>query len=121
MKHCLVIDDSRVVRKIACRILEDLEFETEDAEDGPTALAACRLKMPDVILLGSNLPAMSGVEFLRLLRGARDGDKPVVVLCTTENDVTQISEAMSAGADEYLIKPFDSDIVRIKLHDVGLV
>ena len=121
MKHCLVVDDSRVIRKVACRILEDLHFETEEAEDGATALEACRIKMPDVILLDGNMPAMTGVEFLRLLRGARDGDKPVIVLCTTEHDVNRISDALSAGADEYLLKPFDSDLVRSKLADIGLV
>jgi two-component system chemotaxis response regulator CheY len=121
MKHCLVVDDSRVIRKVACRILEDLHFEAEEAEDGATALEACRIKMPDVILLDGNMQAMSGIEFLRILRGARDGDKPVIVLCTTENDVARISDAMSAGADEYMLKPFDIDVVRSKLADIGLV
>ena len=121
MKHCLVVDDSRVIRKVACRILEDLSFETEEAEDGAVALQACRRKMPDVILLDGQMPNMDGVAFLRKLRDEREGDHPVVVFCTTENDVTNITEALAAGADEYMMKPFDRSILEAKLAEAGLV
>ena len=121
MKNCLVIDDSRVIRKVACRILEDLSFATEEAEDGAAALAICRLQMPDVILVDWNMPKMSGIEFLRALRGESRGSHPVVVFCTTENDLAHITEAMSAGADEYIMKPFDREIIEAKLTEVGMV
>ena len=121
MKHCLVVDDSRVIRKVACRILADLSFETEEAEDGATALQACRRKMPDVILLDWQMPNMTGIEFLRTLRGEQNGSRPVVVFCTTENDVAHITEALGAGADEYIMKPFDSSIIEAKFAEVGLV
>jgi two-component system chemotaxis response regulator CheY len=121
VKHCLVVDDSRVIRKVACRILEDLSFATEEAEDGTAALQACRRAMPDVILLDWNMPNMSGIEFLRMLRSERQGAHPVVVFCTTENDVAHITEALGAGADEYIMKPFDRDIIEAKLAEVGLV
>jgi len=121
MKLCLVVDDSRVIRKVACRILAALAFETEEAADGAAALQACRSKMPDVILLDWQMPNMSGIEFLRALRGERDGDRPVVVFCTNENDVAHITEALSAGADEYIMKPFDRSIIEAKFAEVGLV
>jgi two-component system chemotaxis response regulator CheY len=121
MKHCLVVDDSRVIRKVACRILADLAFETEEAADGVSALQACRRKMPDVILLDWQMPNMNGIEFLRTLRGEHNGSHPVVVFCTTENDVTHITEALGAGADEYIMKPFDSSIIEAKFAEVGLV
>lgn len=121
MKHCLVVDDSRVIRKVACRILEDLRFETEEAEDGVTALEACRRQMPDLVLLDWNLPNMNGIEFLRALRRERDGKTPVVVFCTTENDVGHISEALGAGANEYIMKPFDRGILESKLAEVGMI
>ena len=121
MKLCLVVDDSRVIRKVACRILAALAFETEEAADGAAALQACRNKMPDAILLDWQMPNMSGIEFLRALRGERDGDRPVVVFCTNENDVAHITEALSAGADEYIMKPFDRSIVESKFAEVGLV
>jgi two-component system, chemotaxis family, chemotaxis protein CheY len=121
MKQCLVVDDSRVMRKITRRILEELQFSTEEAEDGATALEICRKGMPEAILLDWNMPGMSGIEFLRALRREASGDKPVVVYCTTENDITHITEAVGAGANEYLIKPFDKDIVEAKLVEAGLM
>ncbi|HEY0281663.1 MAG TPA: response regulator [Rhizomicrobium sp.] len=121
MKTCLVVDDSRVIRKVACRILAALSFETEEAADGASALTVCRRKMPDAILLDWQMPNMSGIEFLRTLRSERDGANPVVVFCTTENDVACIAEALNAGADEYIVKPFDRSIVEAKFAEVGLV
>jgi two-component system, chemotaxis family, chemotaxis protein CheY len=120
MKTCLVVDDSRVIRKVACRILQDLAFETEEAENGAAALISCRKQMPDMILLDWNMPQMNGVEFLRALRSETRGNHPVVVLCTTENDVVHITEALTAGADDYVIKPFDRAILEAKLAEVGL-
>jgi two-component system chemotaxis response regulator CheY len=121
VKHCLVVDDSRVIRKVACRILESLQFETEEAEDGAAALDACRSKMPDVILLDWQMPNMTGIEFLRTLRRQNDGTNPIVVFCTTENDVGHITEALNAGANEYIMKPFDREILEAKLSQVGLL
>ncbi len=121
MKSCLVVDDSRVIRKVARRILEDMRFDIEEAGDGLEALQACRRAMPDAILLDWTMPVMTGIDFLKQLRNEPGGDKPVVVFCTTENDVDKISEAIKAGADEYLMKPFDSDILHSKFQEAGLV
>ncbi|MBI1252109.1 MAG: response regulator [Alphaproteobacteria bacterium] len=120
MKSCLVVDDSRVIRKVARRILEDMRFAIDEAGDGLEALQACRKAMPDAILLDWRMPVMNGVEFLKQLRAEPNGDKPVVVFCTTENDVAQISEAIKAGADEYIMKPFDGEIIASKFAEVGL-
>jgi two-component system chemotaxis response regulator CheY len=121
MKTCLVVDDSRVIRKVARRILEDLSFDIVEAADGAEALAYCRATMPDAILLDWNMPVMNGIEFLRLLRKEPGGDAPVVVFCTTENDLSHITEAITAGANEYIMKPFDGDIIEAKFAEVGLV
>lgn len=121
MKSCLVVDDSRVIRKVACRILESLHFSATEAPDGATALAVCREQMPDVILLDWSMPDMGGMEFMRNLRKEHGGERPVVVLCTTENDSEQINEIIGAGAQEFLMKPFDRDTVAAKLAQVGLV
>jgi two-component system, chemotaxis family, chemotaxis protein CheY len=121
MKSCLIVDDSRVVRKVARRILEDLHFNIEEAADGKLALDACLKKMPDVVLLDWNMPVMNGIDFLRQLRRAPGGDSPVVVFCTTENDIQHIQEAIGAGANEYIMKPFDSDILQAKFAQVGLL
>jgi two-component system chemotaxis response regulator CheY len=121
MKSCLIVDDSRVVRKVARRILEDLHFAIEEAADGKLALDACLKSMPDVVLLDWNMPVMNGIDFLRQLRRAPGGESPVVVFCTTENDLQHIQEAIGAGANEYIMKPFDSDILAAKFAQVGLL
>jgi two-component system chemotaxis response regulator CheY len=121
MKTCLVVDDSRVIRKVARRILEDLRFHVEEAGDGLEALTACRKSMPDAVLLDWNMPVMTGIEFVRALRKERGGDAPIVVFCTTENDVEHISEAIKSGANEYIMKPFDGDILQSKFAEAGLI
>jgi two-component system chemotaxis response regulator CheY len=121
MKHCLVVDDSSVIRKVARRILEDFEFAVTEAEDGRSALDACRRKMPDLIMLDWQLPVMDGVEFLASLRRMEHGREPKVVYCTSEADVAQIAKALRAGADEYILKPFDRSTVEAKLHEVGML
>ena len=121
MKHCLVVDDSRVVRTVARRILEGLEFTTDEAEDGAAALELCRKDMPDAILLDSHLPNMTGAEFLRALRREPGGDRPAVLFCTIENDVAQITEAILAGANEYMLKPFDRELIEAKLTEIGIL
>src|SRR5262249_59576723 len=99
----LVVDDSSVIRKVARRILERLEFEIAEAEDGEQALEACRASMPDAVLLDWNMPKMDGYEFLRALRRMPDGVQPKVGLWTTGNDLAHIARALHAGANEYLI------------------
>ncbi len=121
MKTCLVVDDSAVIRKIARRILEGLDFEIAEAVDGQQALDQCRSNMPDAVLLDWNMPVMNGLDFLRALRATDGGNAPIVVFCTTENDLNHIREAMEAGANEYIMKPFDGDIIETKFAQVGLL
>ena len=121
MKTCLVVDDFGVVRKIARRILEEMHFQITEADDGEKALEVCRLAMPDAVLLDWNMPVMDGYEFLGHLRRLPGGDAPKVVFCTTENGMDHISRALHAGADEYIMKPFDREIVAAKFHEVGLI
>ncbi len=120
MKTCLVVDDSKVIRKVARHILESLEFQVCEAVDGQDGVEQCETVNPDVILLDWNMPVMTGIEFITQLRVRDGGDKPKVVFCTTENDVAHIREAISAGADEYVMKPFDHETLQIKLQLVGM-
>ena len=120
MRNCLVVDDSKVIRKVARHILETLDFAVDEAEDGRQALDRCEASLPDVILLDWNMPVMSGMEFLKLLRQRGHNDQPKVVFCTTENDIAHIRAAIEAGADEYVMKPFDRDTLQSKLQIVGV-
>jgi len=120
-KTCLIVDDSKMIRRVATRMLRDLDFEPSEAGDGRAAMDACRTNMPDAILLDWNMPVMDGLSFLKALRKEPNGKDPVVVFCTAERDVTKIAEALDAGADEYVMKPFDSDILESKFSEAGLV
>jgi two-component system chemotaxis response regulator CheY len=119
MKHCLVIDDSRVIRTVACRLFEEMQFQTSEAEDGMAGLRACHEKMPDLVFLDWNMPSMPGLDFIKSLRGQQGGQRPVILVATTENDSDQIAHAMAAGANDYLMKPFDRDMLRAKLAEIG--
>ena len=119
MKHCLIVDDSRVIRTVARRILEDLSYSVDEAEDGMTGLRACREKMPDLIFLDWNLPTMKGLEFVKSVRGQIEGAHPVILYCTTESCPADVASAMAAGANDYVMKPFDGSMVRDTLAGIG--
>ena len=121
MKTCLVVDDSDIVRKVARRILESLKLQTSEAGDGQAALESCKLSMPEAILLDSQMPVMGTTDFLTSLRALDDGGKPFIIYCATENDTGEIARALTAGADDYVMKPFDRESIRVKLATSGLV
>ncbi len=118
MTQALVVDDSAVIRKVARRIFEGMQFETSEAEDGQKALSACAYAMPDLILLDWNMPVMDGFAFMRELRRMPGGFKPKVVLCTSENDPAHIARAMHAGADDFILKPFNGYHLRSKCEEL---
>jgi chemotaxis protein histidine kinase CheA/CheY-like chemotaxis protein len=110
-KSCLVVDDSRVMRKVARQMLESLGYAVEEAGHGREALARIEAGMPDLVLLDWNMPEMGGREFLQSLRSG--GGKLKVVVCTSGEDPEQVCAAMHAGADGYLSKPFDRKALRM--------
>ncbi|HWB44338.1 MAG TPA: response regulator [Hyphomicrobiaceae bacterium] len=122
MKTCLVVDDSNVVRKVARRILENLKFEISEAESGKDALEQIQQSMPDAIMFDFHMPGMGTVEFLTSLRTmTANGKRPYILYCTTENDTADITRTLTAGADDYVMKPFDRESLRSKLAEAGLL
>lgn len=122
MKNCLVVDDSKVIRKVARHILESLNISVSEASDGREALTHCQATAPDVVLLDWNMPVMSGMEFLQQLKITPGSEtRPKVIFCTTENGLGHIKAALDAGADEYVMKPFDRDTLESKLQIVGVI
>lgn len=118
---CLIIDDSRLVRQVSKRILEDLDFACEEAEDGQHAYALCQENMPELIVVDWNMPVMSGLEFVEKLRALENGQDAKVIFCTTEDNLSHIERALRAGATEYIMKPFNRDTIQAKLVQIGLL
>ena len=120
MKHCMIVDDSRVIRRVAVKMVEDLGFTVSEAEDGRDALAACKTQLPDAIILDWEMPHMDGIAFTDALRKLPGGNRVLVLMCTVKNDPADITVALDAGVDDYIMKPFDGDIVRAKFLLLGL-
>lgn len=118
---CLIVDDSRIIRKVARRIVEDLGFEVDEAADGVEALTYCMGAMPHVVLLDWQMPVMDGLTFLRRLRDLPGGRAPKVLFCSVETRADRIAEALSAGANDYVMKPFDGEILHSKFAEVGAI
>ena len=121
MPACLIVDDAKTVRKLARRMIEPMGFVIDEAEHGEEAIVKCTQLMPDFILLDRYMPVMDGLQFIRHLRQMPGGDMPKVIFCTTESNPEHIMEAITAGANEYVMKPFDEGILRDKMIQVGLL
>jgi two-component system, chemotaxis family, chemotaxis protein CheY len=121
MKTCLVVDDSDHLRGIAAKVIATFGLEVSEAGGGLEALAICRDRMPDAILLDWNMPGMTGIEFLRKLAGETQGPMPQVIFCSAEAGVRHIVDALAAGAHDYVIKPFDRELLRAKFRAAGLI
>lgn len=121
MKTCLILEDSEIIREIAARILKELSVTPREAESAAKGLDDCRATKIDAVLLDWDLPAMGALDFLRGAADLAPEQKPVIVLCATENDPQQFTLAKAAGAAHYLLKPFDKDSIAAKLAEIGLV
>lgn len=107
MKRCLFVDDSAVIRKVAKRILGGPDLQITEAATGFDAIAMCASEMPEIIVVDGALPDMSAVEFIRRVRGMDSHVKPQIAVCLTEVDIAAIMRAKRAGAQGYLLKPFN--------------
>lgn len=118
-RTCLIVDDSRVVRRVSRQIVEKLGYQVIEAENGQEALARCKTAMPDLILLDWDMPVMTGIEFIAALRAIPTDAPPKAVFCTSKSDSHDIARGIGAGADEYVFKPFTEDSLLAKLNKIG--
>ncbi len=118
-KTCLIVDDSRVIRKVSSKIAISLGYVPIEAENGEEALARCKKSMPDLVLTDWNMPEMDGIEFVAKLRSIPTPKEPVVVFCTSNGEAKDIHDGIAAGADDYIVKPFDEAALRAKLEKLG--
>jgi two-component system, chemotaxis family, chemotaxis protein CheY len=107
MKRCMFVDDSSVIRKVAKRILAGPEISVIEAGTGYDALDMCAMDMPEIIVVDGTLSDMPAVEFIRRARSIAAPAKPRIVVCLTEVDIGAIMRAKRAGAQGYLLKPFN--------------
>lgn len=108
MKTCLVVDDSSVIRKVAKRILEGMEFQIMEAEDGQQALDQCQRMLPDAILLDWNMPVMNGLEFLQRVQKEPAYQPIPVIIISTEGKEEDTIRGLKMGAKGYVKKPFQA-------------
>lgn len=120
-KEGLVVDDSATVRKVISKIINELGFDNRNAPDGATALKLCKERLPDFIILDWNMPNMDGMEFFKAFKKIPERYKCKVIFCTTESEIEKIMTAIDEGADEYIMKPFNKEILEDKLIEVGIL
>ena len=118
-RSCLIVDDSRVIRKVSSKIAISLGYVPVEAENGEEALARCKKSMPDLVLTDWNMPEMDGIEFVSKLRAIPTPKEPVVVFCTSNGEARDIHDGIAAGADDYIVKPFDEAALKAKLEKLG--
>ena len=121
MTTCLIVDDSKIVRKVVRRIVEVFGFTILEAENGREALDQVRANTVDVMILDWNMPVMDGMECMKVIRADTELNQPKIIFCTTENEFNKIQQAMMNGADEYVMKPFDEAIIAGKLSQLGII
>jgi two-component system, chemotaxis family, chemotaxis protein CheY len=120
-RKCLIIDDSRMVRAIARNHMEALGFAVVDVEGGVEGLMHLSQESPDLVLVDWNMPEMDGIAFIRSVRANADNCQPKLLLCSTEKRLHMIRMALRAGADSYLMKPFDRNMLAHRLGRFGLI
>lgn len=119
--RALIVDDSRSIRSYVRLLLERQGFECLEAEDGQAALAALKERGPcDVALIDVNMPVMGGLECAQAIRRIAEMDAMKIMIVTTEADHARIEQALEAGADEYLMKPFNAAALTGKLQMIGV-
>lgn len=121
MKTCLVVDDSAVIRKVAMRILDNLDLDVSEAEDCGQALAACERTLPDIAIIDSILGDADGCDVVRAIRRLPGGRAVKIVVSILESDVATIARLRHAGADTHMMKPFTAELLVETLEEVGAV
>jgi two-component system, chemotaxis family, chemotaxis protein CheY len=119
--RALVVDDSRAIRSVLRRMLAEIGLDTDEAGDGRQALTLLeRIAAPDVMLVDWNMPEMDGLAFVKAVRALPDLDAVPVVMVTTESEAERVIQALEAGANEYLMKPFTKEGLLSKLDLLGI-
>ncbi|WDI31771.1 response regulator [Hyphococcus flavus] len=120
-KHCLVVEDSELIREIAIRMVDDLGVEADGVDSAEAGVDHCREHQTDIVMLDWDLPSMAALDFLRGVSELEEKQRPEIILCATENDPQQFTLAKAAGARHHILKPFDKDLVAAKFAEIGVI
>ena len=118
MKLCLIVDDSEIIRKYARLIFESLNYRANDAENPKQAIERLAGEAPEFILVDWRMPGVDSHAFIAELRAMPLDRRPYIIYVTTDNDPIDIQRAMKAGADDVLLKPFNREIIEMKLQEI---
>ena len=121
MPRCVIADDSKVIRMLLSRIMTNFGFEVSEVEDGEELLENCLTTQPELIISDWESPAMDGIDVLYKIRGYSRLKQPKFVFCSSFNDISKAQEAVDGGADDYIFRPFDEEIIATKLTILGLL
>lgn len=121
MVKCLIADDSKIIRMLFAKIMGNLGFEILEAEDGEEVVELCQQTEPDLIVMDYRLPALDGIDAMYKIRNSRLANQPKIMFCSSLTDLDVIQEAMNGGADDYVMKPFDEEIIISKLAIMGMI
>jgi two-component system chemotaxis response regulator CheY len=118
MRLCLVVDDSQIIRKYARLIFESRGYRMIEAETPPAAIDRLAGETPHIIFVDWKIPGFNTHELISQIRKMDLSRRPFIIYLTTENNAEDINLALRAGADDYLLKPFNRDIIEIKLQEI---
>ena len=118
MQHCLVIEDSSIIRRVARSIFESLGYRVSEAQTAAETLDHIAADAADLILIDWIIPGTNVPELISSIRKIKTGKRPFILYLTTENDEADLRIAFRAGADDYLLKPFNREIIEMKLNEI---
>ena len=123
MQKALIIDDSRAIRRILGSVVRELGFEVSEAENGRVGLETLTEMQPpaEVVLVDWNMPEMNGLEFVNQVRADGRWRGVKLMMVTSETEAGQVVKALTAGADEYVMKPFTKEVLHDKMRLLGIV
>lgn len=121
MAKCLIADDSKIIRMVLSKIMINLGFDVVEAEDGEDVINQWKKGDLDLIIMDWRLPVMEGIDVLYMIRSHTKLEQPKIIFCSSLIDAGKIREALQGGADDYIMKPFDEEIIESKITILGLL
>lgn len=121
MPKCIIADDSKVIRMILSKIMDNFRYDVLEAEDGEDVVELCEQHEPQLIIMDTKLPILDGIDALYKIRDMQRIEQPKIIFCSSVTDPDKIREALDGGADDYIMKPFDEEIIASKLEILDLI